>query len=226
MVVYIKGQSGEIYASPVFAEIGKGWNIKSVVLNEAGDCLILLPLLKKGFKYIRNNYFYIDETVQDGWVKSRRISGFPEIIKNKALLKQLKHGKAVSIDGLNIINEYNLPLPVITKFEVKTEQDVSTFDTVCWGLHDAYIEKIDRIDNDLIVNFDTNWEKHIIVTFHNVTEDFGLDNIACILDSTFKIEDNRITWEVTSGFDSSWNGLDERQVYIVAEKITWELLID
>ena len=226
MIVYIKGQSGEIYASPVFAEIGKGWDIKSVVLNETGDSLILLPLVKKEFKYICNNYFYIDESVQAGWVKKRRISGFPEIIKNKALLKQLKRGQTISMDGLTIINEYKLPLPVITKFEVKTERDVSTFNTVCWGLHDADIEKIDRIDNDLIINFDTTWEKHIIITFHNVTETLGLDNLACILDSTFIIEDNHITWEVTSGFDSSWNGLDERQVYIVAERVEWELLID
>ena len=43
MIVYIKGITGNIYASPVFATTKKSWEIKSVVLNENGDGLILLP---------------------------------------------------------------------------------------------------------------------------------------------------------------------------------------
>ena len=227
MVVYVKLQSGEIYASPVFAEIGKGWNRKSVVLNNTCDGLILLPLLDKGlFTRSHYNYFYIDETVEEGWVKNRTISGFAEIIQNKALLKGLKRGKYIPIDGLDIIKQYNLPLPVINEFEVKDEKDISTFNTVCWGLHDANIEDIKQVADDLIVNFDSTWDKHIIMTFHNVKDAHNLENLACILDSTFKIGSDYVTWEVVDGFDLAWNSLNEKEVYVIAQRVTWKLVID
>jgi len=226
MIVYIKCQSGKIYASPVFAEIGKNWDLKSVVLNETNTSLILLPLRKKGSLHISVNYFYIDETIEDGWQRYKKISGFPEIIQNKILLKALKQGKQVSIDGLDIIKQYHLPLPVVNHFEIKNEQDISTFNTVCWGLHDASIEGINQIENDIIINFNTNWGKHIIITYHNVKESRDLDCIACVLNSIFKIGKNHITWELVGGFDLSWNGLDEGQIYIIAQSVTWELKID
>lgn len=227
MIVYVKLQSGEIYASPVFAEIGKGWNRKSVVLNQTCDGLILLPLLNKGlFNRANSNYFYIDETVEVGWIQKRTIRGFAEIIQNKAILNALKRGKNIPIGGLEIAKRYNLPLQVINDFEVKTEQDISTFDTVCWGLHDANIEDIKQVNDDLIVNFDTTWEKHIIMTFHNVKEAHNLENLACILDSTFNIDSDYITWEVVDGFDFTWKDLVEKKVYVVAQRITWKLVID
>ena len=89
MIAYIKNSSGQIYASPIFAEIGKSWDIKSVVLNKNGDNLILLPYVKN--KLSNFNYHYIDET----------ISGFSEIIDNKAIIKELRHGKNISIKSFD-----------------------------------------------------------------------------------------------------------------------------
>ncbi|MDE6690904.1 MAG: hypothetical protein K2K04_02945, partial [Clostridia bacterium] len=126
----------------------------------------------------------------------------------------------------DVYNSQNLPLPAITEIQVKAEEDISTFNTVCWGLHDAYIESINQVDDDLIVNFDTTWKKHIIITFHKVKEARNLENIECILDSTFKIGNDCIMWEVLDGFDSTWNGLDENDVFVIAQRITWKLLID
>lgn len=84
MIVYVKPSSGQIYASPVFAEIGKGWGIKSVVLNESGDALVLMPLLERQSGTLAlYNYFYIDESLQDGWINGGKIRGFAEIIKKQ-----------------------------------------------------------------------------------------------------------------------------------------------
>ncbi len=59
--------------------------------------------------------------------------------------------------------------------------------------------------------------------FHNAKEIHGIDSILDILDSSFKIENDRITWEAFGDFDDDdLNG----QVYIIAQKITWELKID
>lgn len=227
MIVYVKGQSGNVYASPVFAVISKGWKEKSVVLNELGNGLFLLPSLNIGLNKIAySNYFHIDDSLQKGWIKKRTVSGFDEIINNKKLLKDLKHGKIVPLDGLEVVNLYNLPLPVITEFEIKTEQDISTFDTVCWGLHDAVIEKINKVNNDIIINFDTTWEKHIIITFHNVIDQKNYDDLACILASYFEIENGCTKWKIHEGFDLSWNELKENNAYILAEAVTWQLLID
>ncbi len=222
MIVYIKDKSGEIYASPVFAEIGESWGIKSVVLDKTNTSLILLPFLIKGVND-GFNYFYIDETIESGWTKHTGISGFEEIIQNKSLIKALKQGESVPLDGLQIVKNYKLPLPVINKFEIKTESDIDTFNSVCWGLHDARVETINQVDNDVIINFDTTWRKHIIMCFHNAKEIHGIDSILDILDSSFKIENDRITWEAFGDFDDDdLNG----QVYIIAQKITWELKID
>ncbi len=99
MIAYIKNSSGQIYASPIFAEIGKSWDIKSVVLNKNGDNLILLPYVKN--KLSNFNYHYIDETIEDGWITKKTISGFSEIIDNKAIIKELRHGKNISIKSFD-----------------------------------------------------------------------------------------------------------------------------
>ncbi len=227
MIVYIKGKSGEIYASPVFAEIGKGWGVKSVVLDETNTALILLPLLKNRLSPQNVNYFYIDAATDDGWVKNKKFGGFAEIIENKKLFKALKRGKSVPADWLDIVKKFNPPLPVITKFEIKTERDIAVFNTVCWGLHDANIEDVKHLGKDTVINFNTNREKHIIITFHNVKETDNSDKIYSIWESAFKIGCGCVTWEVLAGFDKSWNNLNEDKTYkIVAERITWELKLD
>ncbi len=70
MIVCIRHPSG-IYASPVFAEIGKSWKTESVVLNKAGNRLLLLPLLKNKLKLSYFNYLYIDESLRDGWIEKK-----------------------------------------------------------------------------------------------------------------------------------------------------------
>lgn len=142
------------------------------------------------------------------------------------MLKALKHGKEVPTAGIEAVKRYELPLPVITEFEIKTESDKAIFNTVCWGLHDAHIEKVETVDNDMIIKFDTTWEKHVTVSFHNVYAATGLENVACILDSSFKIERDRIEWEVTSGYDLSWDGLAEGSVSVTAKSVSWQLTID
>lgn len=195
MIVYIKKKNGELYATPVFAEIGKGWKTKAVVLNEEGDGLILQPLLspKKRYK-MQFNLFYIDETRQDGWIKKRRVSGFSEIIENKDVFKALKRRKTVPIERINAVKLYSLPLPVITDFQIKTGKDIETFNTICWGLHDSHIESITESDKDLIVNFNTTWYKHIIMTFHDVISTSNLDTVQCVFDSEFEIGTDSIKW--------------------------------
>lgn len=223
MVVYIKKKDG-LYASPVFAELGKEWGIKSVVLNEAGDGLIPMPYLKVDRKLDKFNYFYIDETLPDGWVKKPNMSGFAEIVDNSDIMNALNRGESVSAEGLQCVAVYDPPLPVITDFEVDTERDLELFDTVCWGLHDATISDIIKTGDDLTIDFDTHWDKHIVMTFHNVVEAKNLDILQCILESKFELGADRVKWVVPGGFDRSWNGLDE-DVYIVAQSITWKLVI-
>lgn len=221
MIVYIKKKNGELYASPVFAQIGKSWKTKCVVLNEEGDGLILQPLLlhKSMCKISAFNLFYIDETMQDGWIEKRRVSGFPEIIENKTILKALKRGKTVSIEGINAVKLYNLPLPVITDFQIKTEKDIETFNTICWGLHDAYIESITEYDKDLIVNFNTTWSKHIIMTFHGVIFQQNLDALKIVFDCCFEMEPDSIKWLPEECYDPV-------DAFVIAKSISYKLLID
>lgn len=226
MIVYIKNVSGEIYASPVFAQFGKGWNIKSVVLNRENNALILLPYLKRGILNCTNNYFYIDEAIEEGWQERKRLSGFTEIVENKALIKALKKGRSVALDGLDIIKNYKLPLPVVYNFEIKTEHDISVFETTCMGLHDAFIEEINQTENDIIINFNTTWDKHIVITFYGVKEANKIDDIGVIIDSTFALENDCVTWKALDVFDLRWNELKEEQIFITAQRVTWELKFD
>ena len=224
MIVYIREKSGGIYASPVFAEIGESWEIKSVVLDKDNEHLILLPIKAKS-KNIHFNYIYIDENVQDGWIEENELCGFPEIINNKTLIEDLKNGKEIPINNLDCVKQYNLPLPVIDEFSVRNEKDNETFDTICWGLHDAHIEKIERTEKDLIINFDTTWDKHIVMTFTNVEEEQHLEDVNCILASSFEFINGKVKWFVVGGYNSNWDGIDE-DVYIVAKSISWKLIID
>lgn len=225
MIVYIKHPMG-IYASPVFAEIGKSWEIKSVVLNKESDGLVLLPLCQRGvLKGIQQNYFYIDETLEEDWLDNGSLRGFSDIINNESLMKKLESGKVVPIEGIDIIKRYNLPLPVKYDFEVRTQNDILTFETICWSLHDSQIEEIKKDGKNIIINFDTTWQKHIIMTFHDVKETLNLDKVSCILDSTFKLKKDYVIWMVNGGFNLSWDGLKD-DVYVKAKKITYKLLID
>lgn len=225
MIVYIKTASGKIYASPVFAEFGKSWGIKSVVLDESGENLTLLSWLSIQKHIGHFNYFYIDGSLKDGWIKKFRKSGFKEIISNRKLIKRLKHGERVSTNGLNCLSLFDLPLKVVDKFEVNNEQDIETFMTVCWGLHDATIVSKKYVEDDLIVDFDTTWDKHIIITFHEVSDTKNLNDIGCILDSTFIIKNDSVKWQLIDGFDSAVNPISENFAYIIAKKITWQLII-
>ncbi len=227
VIVYIKNSLRQIYASPVFAEIDKGWDVKVVVLNETGDGLILLPYLSEGHNLPDLNYFYVDDTLPNGWIEKTNIHGFAEIVDNEKFIEELKRGKKISLVGLQCVKSYNLPLPVITEFEIKTNQDIDTFYTVCWGLHDAVIEKTNRTENDITINFDTTWGKHIIMTFHNVQEIKGFDNLEnfdCIIESELDIDNNGVTWDVTDAVVMG-NDADENP-YIASQFITWKLLID
>ncbi len=225
MIAYIKNSSGQLYASPIFAEIGRSWDIKSVVLNENGDNLILLPYVKNKNKLSNFNYYYIDETIEDGWITKKNISGFSEIINNKAILKEIRHSKNISIESFECVKLYNLPLQLITKFAIKNEQDIAKFNTVSWGLHDSYIEKIDKTDNNIVINFNTTWGKHIIITFGGVKEIKALENINCILNSELKFDNKNIIWNVIDMI-SNYDYDENEKPYIVAKSAIWELLID
>lgn len=231
MIVYVKSQSGEIYASPVFAQISSFNENKIVVLNQFGDGLMLFPYLRKKSQEFRdrNNYYYIDEKVEDKfingkleyskWIKGKKVSGFEEIIKNRSLFRQLKRGKTVSTDGLDIVKKYSLPLPVIYDFEIKNEQDVDTLSTVSCYLHDADIKKIDKIDDTLIIYFEPLFGPNIIINFHNVKEAIGIDKMKCILDFACTIDNNQVTFD----FDDAY---EEEQLKIVAERVTWKIIIN
>lgn len=223
MIVYIPSASGRLYASPVFAELGTSWDVKSVVLDERGENLILLPLRNEA--NLCFNYFYIDSSLQDGWTRKVRKSGFREIIDDRNLLNALKRKQAIPAKDFPCLSLYRLPLPVETSFAIDDEKDVERFMTVCWGLHDATIQKSKCRGDDLTLYLDTTWQKHIAMTFHDVLECKNIDDIACILDSEFRFTDGYIRWEV-AGYDLAWDGLEEGHTYVTARKITWELTID
>ena len=228
MIVYIKGITGNIYASPVFATTKKSWEIKSGVLNENGDGLILLPLLNNSTELSDFNYFEIDRTSPDDWISANDFIGFAEIVENESTIKALKKGNVVPTDNLQCVKRYGLPLPVITEFDIKSERDISIFYTACWGLHDAVIEKFIKPDNDVVIHFDTKWGKHVIITFNGVKEIQGFDNlnvIDCILESEFEIENGRIMWKITNMCTWESSGFDENP-YIVADAVSWKLSID
>lgn len=221
MIVYIKTENGNMYASPVFAEFGKSWKIKSIVLDESQKNLILLNIVNEKRKF---NFFYVDENVEEGWMNKENVCGFSEIIENKELLDNLNKNKKVSIEGLECAKKYKLPLDVKTKFNVKNEKDYATFSSLCWGLHDAHIENIARKGNDLVIDFDTTWEKHIIMTFHDVIEEKNLDKFMFLYGSEFKFVDDGIMW-----FSNDFQGNDDEdieEVYVKAKKISYELVLD
>lgn len=222
MIVYIKTQNGGIYASPVFAEFGKDWKIKSVVLDEAQKNLMLLSMVAKNDKF---NYFYIDESSDEGWVKQKKdVCGFSEIIENQKMVKNLLNNKKISIDGLECVKKYKLPLEAKTKFDIENEKDFETFNALCWGLHDADIYRLTRDEKDLVIDFDTHWQKHIIMTFHDVIEEKNLDKFMFLYGSEFKFVDGGIKW-----FSDEFQDLDEDivdEVFVVSKKISYELVVD
>lgn len=225
MIVYVKSAVGKIYASPVFAEIGKGWDVKSVVLNEKCDRLVLLPYLKDANKLSEFNYFYIDKTLQEGWSKKEEIRGFAEIIENSKNLKALENGNSLPLKRFECVKLYSMPLPVVTEFTINTEQDIEQFNTICNGLHDAYIERVDKNGDEVTINFDTTWSKHIVITFSGVSEMKFLESIECILNSEFIIRGDQVLWSVTN-MVPKYDDQSEEIPYILSTAVTWNLLID
>lgn len=221
MIAQIK-INNKLYTSPIFAELGASWKLKCVVRTENGEKLRLVDCVKRG----KFQIFFIDESVQEGWIEGEALRGFPEIINNKSILTALKKGKEVDAAGLNCVKSYSYPIILPEYFSVNNQKDAETFNTICWGLHDAHIDKIERRGKDLIVDFDTTWEKHIIMTFYDVINEVGLDCCACILGSSFEfMDDGSVKWKVDGGFNLQWDGLDDDQVYITCKKITYKLVI-
>ena len=221
MIVYLKNSLGEIYATPIFAEFGdKSWQTKCVILDENGKNFVLIPVATNS----KFNFFFIDDKLDDGWQERESGSGFSEILDDKALISRLNKGEKVEAKGSKCLELYNLPIKPIFEYDILSKDDVDRFLTVCWGLHDAEIEKIERQGNDLVVTFDTTWQKHIIIYFYDVIEERGLDDVTCILDSDFEIKENEVQWIILDGFNKDWDGLDD--VFVRAKRIRWRVIFD
>jgi len=220
MIVYIKTLEGKIYASPVFAEFGRYTEIKSVVLDETQENFVMLNRMNKGVF----NFIYVDESLEEGWIEKKRdICGFAEILKNKKLLKDLKSGEHVSTDGFECVKKYKLPLEAKMIFPVESEKDFATFGSLCWGLHDAHMDSLIRQGNDIIIDFDTTWEKHIIMTFHEVIEEKGLDRFMFLYGSEFEFIEGGIMW-ISREFQRQDDDDGIEEVYVKAKKISYELV--
>lgn len=222
MIVYIRKTGGGLYASPIFAEFKTRWDAKSVVLDESQKQLMLLNDNDENGRF---NLIDLDENIDEGWEeKGDNICGFPEIIENEQMIKDLLDGKKVPIEGLECVKKYKLPLEVKTKFRVENEKDMETFATLCWRLRDAYIARYFRVDNDLVIDFDTTWDKHIVMTFYDVIEEKNIGKFLHLNSSEFHFGDNAIKW-VSQDFVTLFDEEDMDEVSITAKEISYRLKV-
>lgn len=220
----IKKQDGSTYISPIFALKYAGWKSEAIILDEAFTQIKKQKIwVTRGLKGFRSIYVIKNDygTGSGDWV------GLSFAINNKELFKSLQFGKNATVERFPAFKDYTQKIELPDYFELKTNEDISSLENVCFSFHDAYIRKYTQNDNDIIIHFDTTWECYITVIFKDVISADFEEKVGQILDSEIKKTDDGFSFVVTDGFAGWIDGCDYDtpidKPFINCKQILWKI---
>lgn len=225
----VKKADGSTYVSPLFAFNHEGWRSVAIGLDESLSHVQKLNVWHHNEEThitTRGLYIVFDEyaDIQEGW------AGADWVLNDKKLMKKLTEGKQIPLTEDPRFADYARPITLPTWFEVQTETDAASLETVSFDFHDATLEDFTEEGEDWTIRFDTSWECIITVKFCGVTEEAFKEKVGLILDSYIEKTADGCTFTVIDGYGGWIDGVefdrDVENAYIKCKKIFWKIEIE
>jgi len=219
MIAIIKDENNKKYVSKVFGiKDGKNrwfW----IALNKDKTHIVIIEENTDEKRKI----FNLEE---ERWTcKNDKWQGLDWVINDNTLIQELESNKSVSIEDYPQFKEYTKEIKLPEWFEIKTQKDID--DLMCAsfnGFHDAFYEDKDFIRQglDIQITFQSCWGISVIIKFIDVIEEFKMDELDEILDSSITINQEYICWMADCSYDKNREFM-ENPPYIKCKRLLWHL---
>ncbi len=170
MYAIIRIGNGQFYTSPVFGYYKKpdqkddAFAYYYIVLNRENDRLIRCDEMEQDIKYLIPQVIVVDTDMTDWLLEEDGTGGISFLPRDMA--------DAITDSG-------NMPSDILKKClnivqthhydeyaEIKNEKDIQNFYAASFGLHDAYLEEENFLDEQtLYVKFEGTWQRSVEIWF-------------------------------------------------------------
>ena len=229
----VKKADGSTYISPLFAIKFAGGESAAIGLDPSLSYVqrldLWLRVWEEGYPHprsIRSLYIVSNEygDAQKKW------SGLDWLLNDQDLMERFLAGDKLPLTEDNRFAPYTAPITLPDWFELKTQTDAASLETVSFHFHDAEPIACTETDTDLTVTLDTTWGCIITVRFCGVTEETFKEKVGLILDSKIEKTENGFTFTVLNGHVGwiGWEDFDTpvENAYVTCQKILWHIEID
>ena len=226
----VKALDNTTYVSPLYAVKFAGGESAAIGLDPSLSYVQKLDFwlrVQDGVCYrsIRGLYVVSNEygNAQKRW------SGLEWLMNDHPLMERLLAGEAVSLTEDERFSPYTTPITLPHWFELKTQTDAASLETVSFHFHDAEPVACTETDSELTVTLDTTWGCVITVRFCDVIEETFKEKVGLILDSHIEKTADGFTFTVSDG-NGGWIGrLDfdtpVENAYVKCRRILWHIEI-
>ena len=229
----VKKADGSTYISPLFAIKFAGGESAAIGLDPSLSYVqkldFWLRVWEEGYPHprsIRSLYIVSNEygDAQKKW------SGLDWLLNDQDLMERFLAGDKLPLTEDNRFAPYAAPITLPDWFELKTQTDAASLETVSFHFHDAEPIACTETDSDLTVTLDTTWGCIITVRFCGVTEETFKEKVGVILDSHIEKTENGFTFTVLNGY-GGWIDRPEFDIpvenaYVTCQRILWHIEID
>lgn len=225
MIARIKTKDNVFYDTVVLAKIKDGWDSKIIGFNKDIDRLELINIWNTEKSIVRN--VFIIDTQKEYWVLNENIEGLEWILNDTNLMSKIKNKEKIDKSILDKCKEMQDNILVKEWNIIETNSDVDDILTASLGFHDSFVEKINILnDNNLVeVTFDA-WSCKIIIRFENDVEikcEELYGQMGEIFDASIFFEDNFIYW-VDCEIESS-KDIKQDFCFFKSRKAYWKIEI-
>jgi len=229
MIAKVKTKNN-IYDTAVFAVIHDGWHSQIIGFNETQSNIAIVDIYGKDTQgSIRRDVFFIDTTIaKDTWMDSKKLSGYTWLVTNEELMEKIKNNEALDSISFGKFQEIQSNLQTKEYFHLGNKQDIYNLQSTALNFHDSYVKKIDKLESDYRILFDTTWGCEIEFTLKGdpiikLEENYGV--YGEIFGSSIFIEEDFIYWIDTESITSS-DQIEEEFCYFKAKNVTWKVIFD
>ena len=228
----VKTADNTTYISPLFAIKFAGGESAAIGLDPSLSYVqrldLWLHVWEEGCPHprlIRSLYIVSNEYCD----AQKRWSGLDWLMDDHELMEYLLAGNTVPLTKDNRFAPYAVPITLPDWFELKTQTDVASLETVSFHFHDAEPIACIETDTDLTVTLDTTWGCIITVRFCGVAEETFKEKVGLILDSHIEKTADGFTFTVLNGYGGWIGGIDfdtpTDSPHIKCKRILWQIEI-
>jgi len=229
MIAMVK-TNNSIYETEIFAVIHDGLRSQIIGFNEEQSNIILVDMYKTNIQgFIDRHVFIIDTTInKDAWTDSEKLSGYSWLVNNEGLVEKIRDNQPLDSLVLGQFQDVQAKLKTKEYFHLRNKQDIENLKSAALDFHDAYVKKIDRLEAEYRILFDTTWGCSIEFTLKDnpmikLEENYG--KYGEIFGSSIFIEDDFVYWVDAESIASS-DHIEEDYRYFKAKNIIWRIIVD